>query len=124
MQVVDTTCVMSEGESCASCKAFRAAVTASATPSVRKTLQSSPMVGARSMFAIGWSTVPIALRVSIPVYWFIVRILAMLCGYCQCLEDIVKDWGRTLVSLGSDACRVCLGLRDRGDRVDIVFLNR
>lgn len=36
------------------------------------------MVGARSMLAIGWSTEPIAERVSIPVYWFMVRIFLML----------------------------------------------
>jgi hypothetical protein len=36
------------------------------------------MVGARSMFAIGWSTVPIAERVSIPVYLLIMRILVIL----------------------------------------------
>jgi hypothetical protein len=53
VQVVETTCVMSRGESCASWRAFREAVTASATPSLRKTLQSSVIVGARSMFAMG-----------------------------------------------------------------------
>lgn len=80
VQVVETTCVISNGESCASWRAFRAAVTARGTPSSRKILESSAMVGAVGEVATLWSVPPIADLESMPVYWFTRRILLILEG--------------------------------------------
>jgi hypothetical protein len=54
------------------------------------------------MFASGWSTDPIADRVSIPVYWFIVRILfkleSMLVFFLTAGKLGDKRWRRGVVT--------------------------
>ena len=67
VHVVETMWVTSAGATRASARAFRAALTASGTPSDMKTAWRSAMVGGAGWFTTGWSGVPMEERRSMPV---------------------------------------------------------
>lgn len=76
--MVETTCVMADKGRLALEMARRAARTESETPWVRKVVFSSVMVGGLGWLTRGCEVVPMEERVSMPVYWLMVRTFSRL----------------------------------------------
>ena len=105
VHVVETMCVIWDRSIRASAMAFRAALTARGTPSLRKISWSSRMDGAFSLFTKGWSGVPIEERLSIPVNRLIESTFCILSSRRQQRQG---EWGEkgplTMLIRGRIAC--------------------